>query len=117
MTGEQRDAVEAVAMDMHQPYVLATESALPAATIVFDKFHIAKLAGEAVDQVRRREAKSLAAEGDDRLKGTRYSWLHNPRMKIGASAKRLRPCDAASSRPHGAGPSRRRSWVSSTTSR
>jgi transposase len=75
---EQRGAVEAVAMDMHQPYVLATESALPDATIVFDKFHIAKLAGEAVDQVRRREAKDLAEEGDDRLKGTRYGWLRNP---------------------------------------
>jgi transposase len=78
MTAEQRDAIEAVAMDMHQPYVAATQSALPEATIVFDKFHIAKLAGEAVDQVRRREAKQLAAEGDDRLKGTRYSWLRNP---------------------------------------
>ena len=57
--------------------MLATQNALPDATIVFDKFHIAKLAGEAVDQVRRAEAK-LAAEGDDRLKGTRYSWLRNP---------------------------------------
>ena len=78
MTTEQRDAVEAVAMDMHQPYVLATQSALPEATIVFDKFHIAKLAGDAVDQVRRQESKALAAAGDDRLKGTRYSWLRNP---------------------------------------
>lgn len=78
MTTEQRDAVEAVAMDMHQPYVLATERAVPDATIVFDKFHIAKLAGAAVDQVRRQESKELAAEGDDRLKGTRYDWLRNP---------------------------------------
>lgn len=78
MTVEQRDAVQAVAMDMHQPYVAATQSALPEATIVFDKFHIAKLAGTAVDQVRRREAKQLATEGDDRLKGTRYRWLRNP---------------------------------------
>jgi transposase len=78
MTPEQRAAVAAVAMDMHQPYVLATESLLPEATIVFDKFHIAQLAGNAVDQVRRQEAKRLAAEGDDRLKGTRYGWLRNP---------------------------------------
>lgn len=78
MTAEQRDAVEAVAMDMHEPYVLAIASALPQATIVFDKFHIAKLAGEAVDQVRRQEAKQLAAEGDERLKRTRYGWLRNP---------------------------------------
>jgi transposase len=78
MTDEQRQAVAAVAMDMHQPYVLATQSALPDATIVFDKFHIAKLASEAVDQVRRLENKELSAAGDDRLKGTRYDWLRNP---------------------------------------
>ena len=46
--------------------------------IVFDKFHIAKHLGEAVDQVRRSENKTLRAAGDDRLAGTRYDWLRNP---------------------------------------
>jgi transposase len=78
MTPEQRQAIEAVAMDMHQPYVNATQNAVPQATIVFDKFHIAKLAGTAVDQVRRQESKELATQGDNRLTGTRYSWLRNP---------------------------------------
>jgi transposase len=78
LTPEQRAGVAAVAMDMHQPYVAATQAALPAAAIVFDKFHIAKLAGDAVDQVRRQEAKGLAERDDDRLKGTRYTWLRNP---------------------------------------
>lgn len=91
MTDAQRDAVEAVAMDMHQPYVLATENALPDATIVFDKFHIAKLAGDAVDQVRRSEAKNLAKEGDDRLKGTRYSWLRNPLDETAEQARKFAP--------------------------
>jgi transposase len=90
MTDEQRQAVEAVAMDMHQPYVLATQSALPDADIVFDKFHIAKLAGEAVDQVRRQESKELAAEGDDRLKGTRYDWLRNPLLETRAQKARAK---------------------------
>lgn len=81
MTPAQRDGVAAVAMDMHQPYVAATQAALPDAAIVFDKFHVAKLAGEAVDQVRRSEAKGLAADGDDTLKGTRYAWLRNPRTE------------------------------------
>jgi transposase len=91
MTAEQRAAVDAVAMDMHQPYVLATESAVPEATIVFDKFHIAKLAGEAVDQVRRAEAKKLAAEGDERLKGTRYAWLRNPLLEDAAQRRQFAP--------------------------
>ena len=105
MTEPQREAVEAVAMDMHQPYVLATQNALPDATIVFDKFHIAKLAGEAVDQVRRAEAKKLAAEGDDRLKGTRYSWLRNPLDEDAERVKSSSRCGRATSRPHGRGPS------------
>jgi transposase len=84
MTAEQRQAVEAVAMDMHQPYVNATQSALPEASIVFDKIHIAQLAGEAVDQVRRQESKELSAAGDDRLKGTRYDWLRNPLLETKA---------------------------------
>jgi transposase len=91
MTSEQRAAVDAVAMDMHQPYVQATEIALPEATIVFDKFHIAQLAGEAVDQVRRAEAKQLAAAGDDRLKGTRYAWLRNPLAEDAAQRRQFEP--------------------------
>src|SRR4051812_11338611 len=61
LTPAQREGVAAVAMDMHQPYVAATQAALPEATIVFDKFHVAKLAGDAVDSVRRQEAPVLAA--------------------------------------------------------
>ena len=43
--------------------------------MVFDKFHVAKHLGEAVDKVRRPEHKELHAEGDERLKGTKYDWL------------------------------------------
>ena len=28
--------------------------------------------------MRRKENKALRAQGDDRLKGTRYDWLRNP---------------------------------------
>src|SRR4030095_5665870 len=46
--------------------------------IVFDKFHIAKHLGEAVDQVRHQENKQLHGEGDNRLVGTKYQWLRHP---------------------------------------
>ena len=45
--------------------------------IVFDKFDAAQHLGEAVDRVRRKEAKTLKAAGDDILTGTRYGWLRN----------------------------------------
>jgi transposase len=44
---------------------------------VFDKFHVAKHLGEAVDRVRRRDHKELKSEGDERLTGTKYDWLRN----------------------------------------
>src|ERR1035437_231284 len=79
LSAEQMASIEAVAMDMWDPYVASTRAHLPAAEgkMVFDKFHVAKHLGEAVDQVRRREHKRLKASGDDRLSGTRYDWLHS----------------------------------------
>lgn len=80
LTEEQLGAIEAVAMDMWDPYIASVREHLPEADrkIVFDKFHIAKHLGEAVDQVRRKEHKLLKAAGDDRLSGTRYDWLRHP---------------------------------------
>jgi transposase len=80
LTAEQRNSIEAVAMDMWDPYVNSVRAHLADADakIVFDKFHIAKHLGDAVDKVRRRENKTLRAAGDDRLVGTRYDWLRHP---------------------------------------
>lgn len=77
---EQKQSIEAVAMDMWDPYVSSVRAHVPGAEkkIVFDKFHIAKHLGEAVDRVRRGEQKILKAAGDDRLTGTRYDWLRHP---------------------------------------
>jgi len=41
--------------------------------MVFDKFHVAKHLGEAVDKVRQTEHKQLRTKGDQRLKGTKYT--------------------------------------------
>lgn len=80
ITAEQRASIEAVALDMWDPYVASIQDHLSEAEkkMVFDKFHIAKHLGEAVDKVRRREHKALKAEGDERLTGTKYDWLRNP---------------------------------------
>jgi len=80
LTDEQRESIQAVAMDMWDPYVTSVCEHLPegASKIVYDKFHIAKHLGEAVDKVRRKENRTLRAQGDDRLAGTRYDWLRNP---------------------------------------
>jgi transposase len=72
--------VETVAMDMWGPYISAASEHLekPHERIVFDKFHVAKLLGDAVDRVRREEHRRLRSQGDSRLNRTRYFWLRNP---------------------------------------
>jgi len=82
LTEAQREGIEAVAIDMWDPYVSSVREHVTAADqkIVFDKFHVAQHLGQAVDEVRRKENKALRAEGDNRLVGTRYDWLRNPVM-------------------------------------
>ena len=46
--------------------------------IGFDKFHVAKYLGEAVDKVRRQEHKALMSEGVEDLKGSKFDWPYNP---------------------------------------
>jgi transposase len=76
----QKAGIEAVSMDMWPAYINATRTQVPGAEekIAFDRFHVAKLLGEAVDQVRRQEHKQLRAQGCDDLKGSRYVWLTAP---------------------------------------
>jgi transposase len=60
---EQKQTVEAVAVDMWPPFIQTIEKQVPEADIVHDKFHVSKYWGEAVDKVRRQEHKELLAQG------------------------------------------------------
>lgn len=59
-------------VDLSQAFTSGISSHLPNATPTYDRFHVMKLAGGAVDQVRRQESRE-----HPELKGTRYSWLKN----------------------------------------
>lgn len=61
-----------VSCDMSPAFIKGVKENLPEAKITFDKFHILKLINEAVDEVRRMEAKD-----NPLLKGTRYIFLKN----------------------------------------
>lgn len=76
----QKAAIRGVSMDMWPAFITATRRHLPDADskIGFDKFHVAKLLGDAVDKVRRQEHKALSADGVGVLKGSKYTWLTNP---------------------------------------
>jgi transposase len=80
LTPEQLAAIESVAMDMCAAYVRSAREHVPGAEekIAFDRFHVARAINEAVNEVRKREHKELAAEGDTTLARTKYVWLKNP---------------------------------------
>jgi transposase len=78
--GAERCAkIKVVCSDMWKPYLNVIAAMLPAALNVLDRFHIAKKLGEAIDEVRRQEAKQLASDGyEPILKKSRYCFLKRP---------------------------------------
>lgn len=78
MPVEHRAAVEAVAMDLWEPYFNSTMAHVPEAAqkIVHDPYHLARMLSEAVDKVRKAEHRVLAQSGDERLAGSKYVWLY-----------------------------------------
>jgi transposase len=74
------ERIETMSMDMHKAYISVVLKYVPDAheKICFDKFHVAKYLGDAVDKVRRQEHRELLAQGDTRLTKTKYDWLRNP---------------------------------------
>lgn len=79
LTQEQLTGIEAVAMDMWEPYIQATRAQVPEAAekIVFDRFHVMGHISKAVDTVRKQEHRDLMASGDETLKGSKYLWLYS----------------------------------------
>lgn len=76
---EGRASVATVTVDLAGSYTRAVTEAVPQATICYDRFHVQKLASEAVDQVRREEVNQAedAGTGKD-LKNSRFALLRNP---------------------------------------
>ena len=78
LTKLQQKGVDAIAMDMHEPYRAAVESFFPAPgpAIVHDRFHIVAQMNKALGDVRLEEARELAAEGRRDLVGVRQMILY-----------------------------------------
>ncbi len=61
LSEKQLQSIQAVAMDMSPAFVRAAKETIPLAEnkIVHDRFHIMKMANEAVDKIRRQEHRQL----------------------------------------------------------
>lgn len=78
-TDVQLAGIEAVAMDMWEPYAASVRDHLDEAEnkIVFDRYHLMSYLSKAVDTVRKQENRAMAAAGDKSLAGTKYLWLYS----------------------------------------
>jgi transposase len=78
--GPERAAkLKGVTIDMSGAYIDAVTRGAPQARIIFDRFHVQRLAQDAVDQVRREQVRLLAGSADAAsLKRTRWALLKNP---------------------------------------
>ena len=71
--------IKEVTIDMSAAYLKAVKDWLPQATVIFDRFHVQRLASEAVDEVRRSIVREIDdAEEASAIKGTRFALLKNP---------------------------------------
>jgi len=70
--GGQAEQIEEACLDMSAAFINGLRAQFPEAQLTFDNFHLMKLLGDAVDQVRREEQRT-----HPELKGTRYVWLKN----------------------------------------
>ena len=74
---------------MSAAFIKAIQEALPHAQIVFDRFHVARLAQNAVTEVRRAEMRKLAPAEKTWLKGTRWILLKRPAKRTPEDEARL----------------------------
>jgi len=116
LTAEGRERIRAVAMDMWQPYIDSVRAHLtdPDSKIVFDRYHVMGYLTTAVDTVRKREHRALAAAGDMRLARSKYLWLYsveNLPERYGQRFAALRGVDLKTGRAWAIKENLRRLWA------
>ncbi len=100
--GAARSAqIEAISMDMGPGYAKSAraDDHAPQAVICIDPFHVAKLGGDALDEVRREYWNELRALGDQqaakRFKDARWALLKRPENLTDRQAQTLKALRAA----------------------
>ena len=84
---KKSQGIRLVVMDMWKPFREATTNKAPQAAILFDKFHIIRHLGEALDEVRKSEYARLSGRQRRYIKGQKYTLLSR-RENLSVSGKR-----------------------------
>ena len=73
--GKEERRIRLAVMDMWKPFRNSTREQAPQAAILFDKFHVMRHLGEALDKVRKSEYARLAGKDRRFIKGQKYTLL------------------------------------------
>jgi transposase len=71
----QRGKIRLAVMDMWKAFETSTRENIPEAAILYDKFHVIRHLGEALDKVRRIEYRRLSEKDREVIKGQKYVLL------------------------------------------
>ncbi len=79
--------VRLAVMDMWKAFRNSTHRHAPQAAILFDKFHVMRHLGEALDQIRKAEYARLDGKQRRFIKGQKYTLLSHPQNLTGTARK------------------------------
>jgi transposase len=77
MTEAQKQRLQAIAMDMWDPYIQAVKTHVPHVKIVFDLFHVVAAFNKVIDKVRNDEYRKAAQKDKAVFRGAKYLLLKN----------------------------------------
>jgi transposase len=87
MNAAQKQALQAIAVDMWAPYLQAVREVVPHVKIVFDLFHVVQEFNRVIDLVRLSEFHRAAGADREVFKGSKYLLLANRRTITKAAAR------------------------------
>lgn len=91
--GLKLETIKFISMDMGKGYIKGANENFPKAVKIFDKFHVIKLAGDKVDQIRRAEYKASDFKIRTLLSGNRFIYLKNPENLTDKEKERFQRID------------------------
>lgn len=89
LNDQQKESVEAIAMDMWDPFIKAVREEMEHVSIVFDLYHMVQAFNKVIDNVRNAEKRQAEGEGEEVLKGTKYLLYKNPENRKKKNSRNL----------------------------
>lgn len=87
---KQAQRIRLAVMDMWKAFRKSTQTKVPSAAILFDKFHVLRHLSEALDRVRKEEYARLTGQQRTFIKGQKYALLSHPQNLNGDARKNLK---------------------------